>query len=181
MVFDHSILSNAEAANFIHQHENNDLTEPRLLSFAQKLWHPSDGIGIGRACQRNVRNIRAANGSERVAKRAIALSDAELFGVLVHVVSKFCGLLSRFAHRDRDASTKVSAGLVQPFVWRVPETKVARVVVADMDARSWRVVVSSLHASFGRTDVQKTALRRLLRPAANPFLPGRSDWEVEDI
>jgi hypothetical protein len=43
------------------------------------------------------------------------LSNAELFGVLLHVVSKFCGLLSRFAHRDRDASTKVGAGLVQPF------------------------------------------------------------------
>ena len=96
----------------------------------------TDGIGISRACQRDLCNVRVANSSERVAKRAIALSDAELFGVLVHVVSKFCGLLSRFAHRDRDASTKVSAGLVQPFVRRAPETNVVRVIVIDMDVRS---------------------------------------------
>ena len=41
-------------------------------------------------------------------------SDAEFLGVLVHILSKFSGFLGRFAHRDRNATTKMSAGLCEP-------------------------------------------------------------------
>ena len=70
---------------------------------------------------------------------------------------------------------------IQPFVLGVLETAVIKIVAVDVHARSERVTVTLLHVVFGGPCNAKTALRRLLRPVANPFLSGRSDREVEYI
>jgi hypothetical protein len=83
------------------------------------IWIPTavSGTNAGIGNESDTRDPALSTCSAHVRRPCSArgISNAELFGVLVHVVSKFYGLLSRFAHRDRDASTKVGAGLVQPF------------------------------------------------------------------
>ena len=69
---------------------------------------------------------------------------------------------------------------IQPFVRRILETAVIEIVAVDVDARSQRGSVPLLHV-FMVAQHAKTALRRLLRPVADPFLSGRSHREVECI
>src|SRR5262245_58260653 len=67
---------------------------------------------------------------------------------------------------------------IQPFMERALETTVIEIITVDVDPRSERVC-SSLPCCIGVGILwpiyAKTALRRLLRPVAFPFL---SDWQA---